>query len=325
MTWNDWADEAAMTGNQIYVNGDRGPGSSMDNSEDLWGVIDSTATAKTTITSPTAGQKVAVDPVNGRGLPIQLSWNAIGDGQGQIKRWDISIYDKAAGSTTATSIKNFSVTSTTSPAVLSNNLAGWPVLMPNTTYVMKIRGDMTVGGTNLNTKWSDTVEFTVDSGTQVLQNYAGPQILGPAGGATTSSNPGFAWAPVSGATSYEFILSTDPALTKTVAGTPVKLSKTSFQATGLEYGTTYFWAVMVVAPTTGTQTIGTFAVEGEPAEPAPPTEPIVIPPQPAPEITVEVPPQESAIPAVAIWVVIGVGALLIIAVLVLIVRTRRPV
>jgi hypothetical protein len=292
-------------------------------------VYDTTATAKPAISAPSNGQVVPVDPVTGRAIPIQLSWSKVGDGQGQINRWDLSIYDKASGSDTGTMVSNFATTTSSSPAVMSNALGGFPILMPNTTYVMKVRGDMTVGGTGLDTLWSDAVEFTIGSGTPVQQDYAGPQILGPAGGATTSTDPGFAWATVPGATKYEFVLATDPALTKTIAGTPVTLEKTSFQATGLDYGTTYFWGVHVVAPTSGVQTIGTFTVMAEPADPAPPpTTTIEVPPQPTPTVIVTAPPApapEPAIPQVAIWVVIGVGAVLIIVIIVLIVRTRRPV
>jgi len=50
----------------------------------------------------------------------------------------------------------------------------------------------------------------------------------------------------------------------------------------------------------------------------------------APEVTVTVPPivippSAPAIPAVLLWTIVGIGAVLIIALIVLIVRTRRVV
>jgi hypothetical protein len=327
-----WADEAVMYDNLIYMNTSiPGSGSAnSDNNEDLFSVYDTTDNAKPAISSPSSGQVVPVDPVTGRAVPIQLAWSKVGEGQGQINRWDLSIYDKASGSDAGTMVSNFTTSTASSPAVMSNALGGFPILLPNTTYVMRVRGDRTTGGTELDTAWSDNIEFTIGSGTQVQQSYAGPQILGPAGGATTSTSPGIAWAPVPGAVKYMLVLATDPGLTQTIAGTPVTLEKTSFQATGLDYGTTYFWGVHVVEPTPGVQTISTFTVMDEPAPPpAAPTTTVEVPPQPTPTVIVEAPPPapspEPAIPAVAIWVVIGVGAVLIIVIIVLIVRTRRPV
>ena len=189
-------------------------------------------------------------------------------------------------------------------------------LNANTEYMVRVRCDDQVSNDQIRSTWSDAVNFSVGAGAPVQQAYAGPQILGPAGGSTTSLTPGFSWAPVAGATEYEFILATDAGLTQTLAGTPVALAAPAFQAAdALNYSTTYFWAVRVTKPTAGVQTIGTFTTMAKPVEPVPPV--IIEPPVPAP-------PAPPAIPAAAVWAVIGIGAILVIAVLVLIVRTRRP-
>jgi hypothetical protein len=90
--------------------------------------------------------------------------------------------------------------------------------------------------------------------------------------------------------------------------------------TDLEYGTTYYWRVRSVADgiKSGWTSFGFTTV----AEPEPP---IVIPPQPTPTIIVPTPQvivPEQAVP-VYVWAIIGIGAVLVIAVIVLIVRTRR--
>jgi hypothetical protein len=127
--------------------------------------------------------------------------------------------------------------------------------------------------------------------------------------------PGFSWAPVYGATAYEFILATDSGLTQTVAGTPVTVNIPSFQVTtDLSYNTTYFWAVRAIQPSAGAQSVGTFTTMSKEAPP------VVVEPTPPPII--ELPTAET--PSY-IWAIIGIGAVLVIAVIVLIVRTRRAV
>jgi hypothetical protein len=294
--------------------------------DDIFGIIISAPALKPTITSPVSGFEVAIDPVNGRGVPFTIVVAAIGDGQGAINQWDYRIYDKAAGVGTAT----IALAQTGTSKLTSALGAPWTGMLPNTTYVLQIRGAQTASGQAIKTLWSDPVEVTVQAGTPVTQTYAGPQILGPQGGGTTGLNPGFAWAPVAGATKYQFIVATDAALTKTIGGTPVVVTTPSFQVMGLDYGTTYFWAVKVLEPTPGVQTISTFSTMDEPAaavDPGTTTPPVVVPTQPVPDIIVNVPDQTDGgtISATAIWAVIGIGAVLIVAVLVLIVRTRRPV
>jgi hypothetical protein len=143
----------------------------------------------------------------------------------------------------------------------------------------------------------------------------------------TSLMPGFSWAPIPGATEYEFILATDAGLTQTIANTPVALTSPAFSvAAELDEDTTYFWAVRSSKPTVGEQAINTFTTRAPSADavaPAPPADIIVnVPPIEIPET-----PATPAAPAVSdgiLYTIIGIGAILIIAVLVLIVRTRRP-
>lgn len=82
----------------------------------------------------------------------------------------------------------------------------------------------------------------------------------PQGGAATSLQPGFAWAPVAGATKYEFVLAEDAALTQLVLTAYPALTTVSL-ANYLNPETTYFWAVKVIEPTVGCQTISTFTTQ----------------------------------------------------------------
>jgi hypothetical protein len=154
----------------------------------------------------------------------------------------------------------------------------------------------------------------------VSQGYAGPQLLGPQGGAQglDPASVGFSWAPVSGASEYQIIVATDAGLTKTVAGTPANVTIPAYNATGLTNSTVYYWAVKATKPTASVQTVGTFTTMAKPTPPPTTTgggggavNPTIIVQQPAAET-----------PAY-IWAVIAIGAILVIAVIILIVRTRR--
>jgi len=311
----------AMDGSTIYVDG---TSAGKEENEDLSGYTDTAATAMPVISAPASGMEVAVDPVTGRGIAFTIVIDTLGENQGKINRWDYKVWDKAAGKATAATTTNQS-----GQSKLTSALGLWPVMLSNTTYVFQVRGVQETSGETAATPWSDTVEVTVQTGTQVQQNYAGPQILGPQGGGTTGLNPGFAWAPVAGATKYQFIVATDAALTNTIGGTPVEVTMPSYQVTNLDYGTTYFWAVKVVEPTPSQQTISTFTTMDKPAESTGGTTPATtIITQEAPPVTVNVPESTgtgTTLPMGAIWAIIAIGAVLIVSVLVLIVRTRRPV
>jgi len=119
------------------------------------------------------------------------------------------------------------------------------------------------------------------------------------------------WAPYARSTKYEMKLCRDAALTDVLA--TAEVAGTSFQYDGtLDYSTTYFWAVRGIEPAISDWSpTAHFTTAAEPVEPTPPV--VIEQPQPAPQIA----------PGY-IWGIIGVGAILVIVVLVLIVRTRRP-
>ena len=163
---------------------------------------------------------------------------------------------------------------------------------------------------------------------------ATPAVGLPTFGTTEAEiKPTFTWTAVAGATSYEFVLAEE-------IGQDDKFAIIDYSATTtinghvareqLKYGTVYNWRVRAVgAAGTGdwTEAFFTTVEEPEPApEPVPPVEIVQQPPAAAPEIILQVPPTEApvnVIPDYLLWTVVAVGALLIIAVIVLIVRTRR--
>jgi len=297
-------DVAPGTSNVLYAAG-AGPA--------LWAYNDWLATTPPTITAPADGCAVPVDPVSGRADVIYAVWEPMGTGAGMVNQVSVQVWETALGSGAAATRNGLAVSGLAPRLELTSTFAGLIVFKANTEYSWRVRAWNTVSGDNIRSPWSETRTFTVEAGGIVQQPHAGPVLLGPQGGATdVSLTPGFSWAPISGATEYEFILATDAGLTNTVAGTPVTVTSPAFQVTEpLEYSTTYFWAVRAIAPTQSPRSIGTFTTMAEPVEPTPPV--VVEPTPPAPQI----------VPGY-IYAIIGVGAVLVIAVLVLIVRTRRP-
>ncbi len=150
-----------------------------------------------------------------------------------------------------------------------------------------------------------------------------PVNLAPAAGATgIAVTPGFAWGAVPGATSYTIEVSAVPTFA-TLVGTKQTTTIPAFAWTtpALANNTTYYWRVVAVTATgTSDPVISVFTTVAAQVT----TPPVTIPTQPVvtPTITVEIP--EETTPAY-IWAIIGIGALLVIVVIVLIVRTRRVV
>lgn len=190
--------------------------------------------------------------------------------------------------------------------------------------------------------WSDT--YTVETQLNVANAPNAPVVLSvageggtAAGGWGASLQPAFYWRAVVGATTYEFQLATDTAFTNLIvdatgADALGNVSAYQYTAGTLDYDTTYFWRVRALSGTSLTewsltQGFTTLAEEVEPTATATATQPAVTQTtvtftQPA--ATTQTTVVEETAPAY-IWAIIVVGAVLVIAVIVLIVRTRRSV
>jgi len=182
----------------------------------------------------------------------------------------------------------------------SNTLTG---LDPNSVYYWRVR---VARDEPVLSPWSETRKFTTALGLTVRV----PQLLAPAAGATgVSTKPVFTWQPLAGAATYELVVSKNADMSSPVISQTV--NNTSFLATtALENNTTYFWRVRGKI---GDNISDWSGVWGFTTAPAPP--PTTTPPPPTP---VTVPPTPAWV-----LVVIAIGALLVIAIIVLIVRTRR--
>jgi hypothetical protein len=215
----------------------------------------------------------------------------------------------------------------TSAATQAYTLTGEDLakLTPGTTYYWAVSAAKPMSsGFSAMPGW----EFTLQAGEASV-----PVIAAPANGATDQSDkPAFSWLPVTGTTKYEFQLSEGtafavPLVDEETASTAIVVS------TALEAGKTYFWRVKALEPVESDwSAIGSFTVALPPTT-APP--PITVTTTPPPQITVTTPapppavtiapPETKEIAPAYIWAIIIIGAVLVIAVIVLIVRTRRNV
>jgi len=184
-------------------------------------------------------------------------------------------------------------------------------------------------GKPLASQWSPAIAFTSAA---VSVATAGLDInRGPAAGATgVSLTPVITWGTVPNST-YNFKISTDPAFgTAGVVDSKTGLAGTVYApATALKANTNYFWEVQAVTNgITGDWVVSGFTTgSGNIVAPtsAAPAVTTTAAPAVAPTIIVTIPTQPVApqtTPAY-IWVIIAIGAILVIAVIVLIARTRR--
>jgi hypothetical protein len=178
-------------------------------------------------------------------------------------------------------------------------------------------------------QWSVPQSFTIQQLTAIV-----PVITSPVnGGSVNTVFPAFSWTPISGATSYSFELSLSADFATTVyAATTASAGAGVPAGTPLSRGLQYYWRVKTLTPTAGEwSAVGNFMVAQLPSA----TPAVTITTQPQPTIIVtQVNPtpttvtqvtEEKVINPTYIWAIIIIGAVLVIAVIVLIVRTRRSV
>jgi hypothetical protein len=254
-------------------------------------------------------------------------------------------YDKAFNSIASTAnnsiLNNFNAAGQANSTTVidlnylpSNSVSAVP-LSPGKTYYWRARVEYPVVS-----KWSDPIMFTtvVTSSTSGGIDQSGR--ISPVNGATNIPvTPAITWGSVPGVTGYDFKISTDPTFadaSKLIDSFTNKNTTVYAPSKPLNPNTTYYWEVRALNGTAaGDWVISAFTtqVTGVPTSTAgapPASQPVitvVVPPASQPNIVVTVPPNTLPAPAPAtpayIWVIIAIGAVLVIAVIVLIARTRR--
>jgi len=267
----------------------------------LWTYEDCFAKAAPVIVSPADNVVVDADPCYCWNDAFTLKWERQCDACSynlQISRdadftevvLDISGRDKD------TCLENdYEPSSGTSPSyVVKNQELGTGSC--GTTFYWRVRSADAETDEIIHSPWSDVRSFTVAVGAGAALTLTNPSN-GAIGVAVTGIP--FTWDAVPDATGYEFSMVNAATDADVVSATPV--SGTTYTYTGtLSYNTSYYWTVKALKDSTpfGAAT-ATFTTGAEGAVPVPPTTPAWV------------------------WVVIAIGAVLVIVTLVLIFRTRR--
>ena len=197
-------------------------------------------------------------------------------------------------------------------------------LTPGTKYWWRVYVSSPLRSKN-SASWTFTPKLTA-TGTTSYTTAPAP------GAIDVSLRPVFQWASVPGATSYELELADNPFFANASVKKPLTHTVWTWD-TDLEYSTTYYWRARALKSGKGILTNysswseASFTTMAKPAPPAPPAAPpqiTVQPAPPAPPAVVQIPPAPpSPVTPAVIWAIIIIGAVLVIAVIVLIVRTRR--
>jgi hypothetical protein len=298
----------------------------------LMSMNDPIATSAPPVKSPDDGFEVPVNPVNGKANNVVFTWErayphkSITGMQLQIatdKEFEDAVYDG-----TFTGIDSDTVTRVIGPNGATGQIVEYN---PGETYYWRVRVSET--GPMLS-PWSETMSFSI-AGLEVAFD-----LVAPARGDTdVDILPTFTWNPFKGAIGYEIMVAEDPTFaiidwSRSVSGGELTFYKAE---EALAYDTTYYWRVRGVtgpaapkqAAPGGPWAVGMFTTMEKPAPPPEAPEPTVIvqkePAPPAQVIEVPTPTPPPAIPATLLYIIIAIGGVLIIALIVLIVRTRRVV
>ena len=277
-----------------------------------------------TFTDTLATEVVVTSPDDGAIFPrvsdVTLEWETLTGARGYL--WQIA---RDARFSLVADQDNSAYPTDTSTALRAGQTYYWRVRVSLDSAL--VSGVAPVGNPLLS-RWSATRTFTTELGGRIWHPFQPIAGVGPGPGAQdVITKPVFQWNGADWATSYELMLADNAAFTGATAKT---LTTTSWVSdTDLGNSTTWYWKVRALSGTSESEwsDVGVFTTMAAPVAPTPP---VVI--QEVPDIIVEVPPitvppavEVVPTPTWALTLIIAIGAILLIAVIILIVRTRRPI
>ena len=281
---------------------------------EIWSITDTLA-VPVTLVSPPSGT------TSGRDDSVTFNWTELANADSytvQVYRQGTLSQEDALD---ATPIE-------TSAAVANGETYEVPAAQQGIKMLWRVRADAPI-----DSKWSDVWTFTTKLTGGLWTPFEGSVSEAPATGADdVMLKPTFVWNAADRASGYEFVLADNSNFTSAIVKKTV--ATTAYVADQeLEYATTYYWRVRAVSSTSNSEWgVGVFTTIAKPTkapppivvEPTPPASPPVqLPPIQLPPVTIPGPP--APIPPYLLWTIVGIGAALVIAVIVLIVRTRaRP-
>ncbi len=310
--------------------------SASDTTPKLWAIDDPAAlnsmtdpisATGPTMVGPADGITVEVNPANGRAFNVNFifeRYSSTDITEAQIEIATDADFDGIIYTATfdISGISGDTIAKAIGPTGVVGDSGEYGEFMPGSTYYWRVRST-----TPLYSPWSEGRSFTVsDLDTFVV---TGPQT----GAADVDLMPTLTWAEYPDAIGYEVMLSEDP--TFAIIEWSYNVDNPFYKVEeALKYSTTYYWRVRGVTgepylagkawvTPAGPWVTAVFTTMAEPVPDEPDVITITEPAKP-PEIkVVEVPAPAPVIPTYLLWVIVGVGAVLVIALIVLIVRTRR--
>jgi len=252
-----------------------------------------------TTVAPRPGEIIIIDTA-GHITSLTLLWEEVAG----AREYEVAIYTDTGATR---EIWSATTAYTAIVATEGNNPAQ---LASGTSYYWRVRATQPI-----ESLWSEVRSFASPLGIEEWSPLATSDGVSPLPGANNVSiMPAFTWESADGATGYEFVLARDSGFTDVVValtGADALTSDAWNCDRDLDYSTSYFWKVRAIS----TDSYSEWGVNSFTTEDAPPE---IVPTQP-PSIVIEPAP---TIPVYAIGIAIGVAAVLVIALLVFIVRTR---
>lgn len=290
----------------VSVGSDKNPklwALNLPTSKSLQSFTDTLTLAGPALTGPANGTVIQINSANGQAVDVAFQWNAV---------TGATLYDMDISLDSAFTQIILPTTSATNLKVIGPNATG-TIFQPDITYYWRVRVDP---AGPMDSPYSATGNFKVGS-------LAPLKLLSPAQSATdVPILPTFSWTEAQGATTYQIFVSDDPTFAIiTFSGSSDKPVYSPDPSNALIYSHTYYWRVRVSAPATAVTSYayGVFTTQAEPTTTVPP----ITVTETQLTITQTVPPEVNVIPNYLLWIIIGIGAVLVIALIVLIVRTRR--
>jgi hypothetical protein len=311
----------------------------------LYSFSDTLYKTAVTAATPAANAEPQTNPVSGKAQDVAFTWARLGSTTASngyqleialdsafnqtIFRANAAYGTVAAAGTLGTATLLDPVVCVVGPDQPAGNNYSFA---PGTTYYWRVR---TV--TPLESLWSATRSFTF---TSLDKPFA---LTQPAIGATdVAIKPILSWTAYKGAKWYEVTVSEDPSFaipewSHNVGAGVVPPTTVYGVVDALKYGTTYYWKVRgvtadpfvqgtaVITPA-GPYQFGAFTTMAEPIITQPAVITIEKPAPPAQVQVVQIPVEkivQQSIPNWMLMTIIVIGAVLVIALIVLIVRTRR--
>ena len=303
----------------------------------LYAMDDPIATVGPTLLAPADDASVPVNPGSGQAYDMTFTWerqdSEVSKMDLQIatdSAFDAVIYDASVAGVGAFAVTADTVAKVIGPTSSSNQRVS---LMPSESYYWRVR--VSQDGP-MYSPWSETRSLKVEGSVAFA-------MTSPASGSKgVSLTPSFVWTESKASADFGYEIQLDDEPTFAIVEWSHAPTNPFYKVSDVEtlsYSTTYYWRVRgitgpavnlgsfyspnYVFPTTPWAS-GVFTTMAEPVE-----GPIVItvpePAQPPEVIKVPVAGPAQSIPSWMLLTIIGIGAVLVIALIVLIVRTRRVV